>query len=137
MAKRTICLCLVAASLLAAPVFSSSHYSGKAFAMQSPPPARDHADAPRGKTHQRALQRPKPQPSRCLWLARQIGASRVWWGQHVGTRQRSDFFEWGPSKEQFDEIGCFRSRQECEDWLIWKRDEYPEFFYARPCRLGL
>ncbi|WP_319533672.1 hypothetical protein [uncultured Cohaesibacter sp.] len=79
----------------------------------------------------------RPEPSRCLSLAQAIGASRVWWGQHIGTRERSEFFEWGPRKETFNDIGCFKTRRECEDWLSWKRADYPEYGSARPCRRGL
>ncbi|SNY92760.1 hypothetical protein SAMN04515647_3029 [Cohaesibacter sp. ES.047] len=84
-----------------------------------------------------ANDRPNPEPARCLSLAQTIGASRVWWGQHIGYRERSDIFEWGPRKETFNDIGCFRSRKDCEDWLYWKRTEYPEFRIAKPCRKGL
>ena len=84
-----------------------------------------------------ASERAHPQPSQCLRLASRIGASRVWWGRHVGTRDRETIFEIGPQKEYFKAIGCFKSRKECEDWLYWKRTEYPEFTFARPCRRGL
>ena len=84
-----------------------------------------------------AQERPQPEPSRCLSLAQSIVASRVWWGQHIGSRERNDVFEWGPRKETFNDIGCFRTRKDCKDWLYWKRTDYPEFRVAKPCRRGL
>ena len=84
--------------------------------------------------------RPRPTPYKCLALAQDIGASRVWWGHHVGVRQLrddDDLFGWGPTKESFDAIGCFRTQKDCENWLYWKRTDYPEFHFIRPCRRGL
>ncbi|WP_316858105.1 hypothetical protein [uncultured Cohaesibacter sp.] len=84
--------------------------------------------------------RPKPKPSKCLALAREIGASRVWWGRHVGAKEvESDdlFFTFRARKVEFDDIGCFRSRKDCENWLYWKRTEYPLFSSISPCRKGL
>ena len=48
-----------------------------------------------------------------------------------------DFFNWGPKKEAFDKIGCFRNRKDCENWLYWMRTDYPLFYRANPCRRGL
>ena len=84
-----------------------------------------------------AQKRPQPKPFKCLALARQIGASRVWWGRHVGSREGDKFFSWGPKKDYFDQIGCFKSRKDCEDWLYWMRSDYPEFSFHKPCRRGL
>lgn len=84
-----------------------------------------------------ASERAKPKPSKCLSLARQIGASHVWWGRHIGAKERDPFFKWGSRKEEFNAIGCFSTRKACEDWLYWKRTEYPEFAAVQPCRRGL
>lgn len=84
--------------------------------------------------------RPRPEPQKCLALAQKVGASNVWWGRHVGereARQQGGIFEWGPRKESFDAIGCFNTRQDCENWLYWMRTDYPEFGFIRPCRRGL
>ncbi|PLW76998.1 hypothetical protein C0081_13215 [Cohaesibacter celericrescens] len=84
-----------------------------------------------------AMERTNPKASKCLALAKQIGASNVWWGRHVGSKELDPLFKWGPSKEVFNSIGCFKTRKECEDWLYWKRTDYPEFSSVRPCRRGL
>ncbi|WP_157967704.1 hypothetical protein [Cohaesibacter intestini] len=84
-----------------------------------------------------AAQRPNPKPEKCFALAKQIGASRVWWGRHVGSRERDTMFDWGPRREYFNAIGCFKSRQDCENWLYWKRTEFYDFHAIKPCRRGL
>nr|WP_321457728.1 hypothetical protein [uncultured Cohaesibacter sp.] len=84
--------------------------------------------------------RPNPQPSKCLMLARKIGASHVWWGRHVGAKEVEDdslFFSVGPRRVEFDDIGCFKEKKDCENWLYWKRTEYPIFASISPCRRGL
>ena len=84
--------------------------------------------------------RPNPKPSKCLMLAKKIGASRVWWGRHVGAKEVEDddlFFSVGPRRVEFDDIGCFRTKKDCQNWLYWKRTEYPIFGSIRPCRRGL
>ena len=84
-----------------------------------------------------AAQRPNPKPQKCFALARQIGASRVWWGRHVGSKKLDPMFDWGPRRESFNGIGCFRTRKDCENWLYWKRTEFDQFNKIRPCRRGL
>ncbi len=84
-----------------------------------------------------AAQRPNPKPEKCFALAKEIGASRVWWGRHVGWRERDTMFDWGPRREYFNGIGCFKTRQDCENWLYWKRTEYDFFQAIKPCRRGL
>ena len=84
-----------------------------------------------------AKERPRPAAQRCLGLAKKIGPSRVWWGRHVGYREVEPMFEWGPKRETFNAIGCFKSRKECENWLYWMRTDFPNFAAARPCRRGL
>ncbi|WP_319410645.1 hypothetical protein [uncultured Cohaesibacter sp.] len=84
--------------------------------------------------------RPNPTPSKCLMLAREIGASRVWWGRHVGAKEIDDndlLFSFGPRRVEFDDIGCFRTKKDCQNWLYWKRTEYPIFASISPCRRGL
>lgn len=81
--------------------------------------------------------RPRPQPQRCFTLAKKIGASRVWWGRHVGYRDVDPVFEWGPKREVFNDIACFRSRKDCENWLYWMRTDFPHSTYYKPCRRGL
>ena len=84
--------------------------------------------------------RPNPKPSKCLMLAKRIGASRVWWGRHVGAKEIEDddlFFSVGPRRVEFDDIGCFQSKKDCQNWLYWKRTEYPLFGSISPCRRGL
>lgn len=81
--------------------------------------------------------RPKPKPERCIPLAKKIGPSRVWWGRHIGWRELHPMFEWGPKRERFNDIGCFRNRKACENWLYWMRTDYPNSTYYKPCRRGL
>nr|WP_319516465.1 hypothetical protein [uncultured Cohaesibacter sp.] len=84
--------------------------------------------------------RPNPKPSKCLMLAKKIGASRVWWGRHVGAKEVEDddlFFSVGPRRVEFDDIGCFSTKKDCQNWLYWKRTEYPIFASISPCRRGL
>lgn len=84
--------------------------------------------------------RPNPKPSKCLMLAKTIGASRVWWGRHVGAKEVEDdtlFFSVGPRRIQFDDIGCFKTKKDCENWLYWKRTDYPIFSSISACRRGL
>lgn len=81
--------------------------------------------------------RPRPQPQRCFTLAKKVGPSRVWWGRHVGYRDVDPAFNWGPKKQVFDDIACFRSRKDCENWLYWMRTDFPHSTYYKPCRRGL
>lgn len=81
--------------------------------------------------------RPRPQPQRCFTLAKKIGPSRVWWGRHVGSRDLDPTFSWGPKKQRFDDIACFKNRKDCENWLYWMRTDYPNFSYHKSCRRGL
>lgn len=81
--------------------------------------------------------RPKPSPHRCLDLAKKIGPSKVWWGRHVGKRDLQPMFNWGPKQEHINQIGCFKTRKSCENWLYWMRTDFPHSTYYNPCRRGL
>ncbi|MCT4654879.1 MAG: hypothetical protein N4A65_03605 [Cohaesibacter sp.] len=81
--------------------------------------------------------RPRPQPQRCLDLAKKIGPSKVWWGRHKGSRDLEPMFEWGPKSEYVNQIGCFKTRKACENWLYWMRTDFPHSNFYNPCRRGL
>lgn len=81
--------------------------------------------------------RTRPVPQRCFTLAKKVGPSRVWWGRHTGYRDIDPMFKWGPTRETVNEIACFKTRKQCEDWLYWMRTDYPHSTHYRPCRRGL